>query len=67
MNATPPMSPMTILHEAPSDPKWFEENMADFSLSSFLGHLDSAVCDSNSKQRFSSPNAEVSLSILLNT
>lgn len=42
------MSPMGILRESPSpsDGKWFEENMHDFSLSSFLGHLD-AACDQN--------------------
>lgn len=42
------MSPMGILRESPSpnDAKWFEENMHDFSLSSFLGHLD-AACDQN--------------------
>lgn len=37
----PPMSPMGIIRESPTDPKWFEENLSDFSLSSFLGHLDS--------------------------
>lgn len=39
----PAMSPMTILRQSPTDPRWFEENVNDFSLSSFLGHLDAAV------------------------
>lgn len=48
VSSQPPMSPMGILRESPSpnDAKWFEENMHDFSLSSFLGHLD-ATCDQN--------------------
>lgn len=48
VSSQPPMSPMGILRESPSpnDAKWFEENMHDFSLSSFLGHLD-AACDQN--------------------
>ncbi|XP_031636606.1 protein cramped [Contarinia nasturtii] len=43
VDSQPPISPMRILRESPvpSDTKWFEENMNDFSLSSFLGHLDS--------------------------
>lgn len=57
------MSPMTILHEQQSDTnqKWLDENFADFSLSSFLGHLDSAMSEgsSSSKQRLSSPMREV--------
>lgn len=59
------MSPMTILQEPPSEAnqKWLEENFTDFSLSSFLGHLDSAMSDGNSKQRLSSPIREVGLSI----
>lgn len=50
------MSPMGILRESPSpaDAKWFEENMNDFSLSSFLGHLDS-TCDQNNSKRSKSP------------
>lgn len=39
----PPMSPMTMLRQSPTDPRWFEENVNDFSLSSFLGQLDAAV------------------------
>lgn len=48
VSSQPPMSPIGILRESPSpnDAKWFEENMHDFLLSSFLGHLD-AACDQN--------------------
>lgn len=53
-NSNPPMSPMTILRQSPTDPKWFEENVNEFSLSSFLGHLD--ACEGEKK----SPNHEVS-------
>lgn len=53
----PPMSPMTILRQSPTDPKWFEENVNDFSLSSFLGQLDSA-CDADKRRK--SPNRDVS-------
>lgn len=34
------MSPMRLIRDSPSDPKWLEDNLNDFSLSSFLGHLD---------------------------
>lgn len=56
-NSNPPMSPMTILRQSPTDPKWFEENVNDFSLSSFLGHLD--ACEGEKK----SPHHEVSTKI----
>lgn len=36
----PPMSPMRLIRETSTDSKWLEENFSDFSLSSFLGHLD---------------------------
>lgn len=55
------MSPMGILQDAPSDPRWYEENMNDFSLSSFLGHLD-ATCEANGKSS-RSPNRAVSFPI----
>lgn len=42
------MSPMGILQDPPTDPRWYEENLNDFSLSSFLGHLD-ASCELNGK------------------
>lgn len=38
----PLMSPMTMLRQSPTDPKWFDDNVNDFSLSSFLGHLEAA-------------------------
>lgn len=44
----PPMSPMTMLRQSPTDPKWFDDNVNDFSLSSFLGHLETA-CDLDKK------------------
>lgn len=53
----PPMSPMTILRQSPTDPKWFEDNVNDFSLSSFLGQLDS-TCDADKRKK--SPNRDVS-------
>lgn len=57
---SPSPSPMTILRQSPTDPKWFEDNVNDFSLSSFLGHLD--ACEGEKK----SPNHEVcSKNILL--
>lgn len=34
---------MTMLRQSPTDPRWFEENVNDFSLSSFLGQLDAAA------------------------
>lgn len=37
------MSPMTMLRQSPADPRWFDENVNDFSLSSFLGQLDAAA------------------------
>lgn len=37
-----------MLRQSPTDPKWFEENVNDFSLSSFLGHLETA-CDLDKK------------------
>lgn len=52
------MSPMTILRQSPTDPKWFEDNVNDFSLSSFLGQLDS-TCDADKRKK--SPNRDVSL------
>lgn len=57
----PPMSPMRILREMPSpaDSKWFEENMQDFSLSSFLGHLDQSCDHPNTPRRSRSPNRNV--------
>lgn len=65
-NSQPPVSPMGILRESPvpGATKWFEENMNDFSLSSFLGHLE-ANCDPNSSRRSSSrsPNRRVSFSV----
>lgn len=57
-NSQPPVSPIGILRESPvpSATKWFEENMNDFSLSSFLGHLDSN-CELNNRRSDSrSPN-----------
>lgn len=59
-SSQPPMSPMRILRElpCPADAKWFEENMHDFSLSSFLGHLDQS-CDQNLR-RIRSPSRHVS-------
>lgn len=51
------MSPMTILRQSPTDPKWFEDNVNDFSLSSFLGQLDS-TCDAEKRRK--SPNRDVS-------
>lgn len=58
-----PMSPMGILRESPSpnDAKWME----DFSLSSFLGHLDgpcdqSATVAAVAAARCRSPNRSVS-------
>lgn len=59
-NSQPPMSPMRILRELPSpaDAKWFEENMHDFSLSSFLTHLEQPY-DQNMK-KIKSPNRNVS-------
>lgn len=44
----PPMSPMGIIRESPTDPKWYEDNINDFSLSSFLGQLES-TCDTSEK------------------
>lgn len=32
-----------MLRQSPTDPRWFEENVNDFSLSSFLGQLDAAA------------------------
>lgn len=51
------MSPMTILRQSPTDPKWFEDNVNDFSLSSFLGQLDS-TCEAEKRRK--SPNRDVS-------
>lgn len=54
---------MRILRESPvpADSKWFEENMNDFSLSSFLGHLE-ANCDQSNSRRSRSPRC-VSISV----
>lgn len=52
------MSPMTILRQSPTDPKWFEDNVNDFSLSSFLGQLDS-TCDAEKRRK--SPGRDVSI------
>lgn len=59
-NSQPSMSPMRILRELPSpaDAKWFEENMHDFSLSSFLGHLEQQPSDQNIR-RIKSPSRNV--------
>ncbi|KAJ6637259.1 Protein cramped [Pseudolycoriella hygida] len=57
----PPMSPMTILRQSPTDPKWFEDNVNDFSLSSFLGHLDS-TCEAEKRRK--SPNNDADSSNL---
>lgn len=59
-NSQPSISPMGILSESPvpSASKWFEENLNDFSLSSFLGHLESN-CDGR-RSRSRSPNRVVS-------
>ncbi|XP_037050338.1 protein cramped isoform X2 [Bradysia coprophila] len=57
----PPMSPMTILRQSPTDPKWFEDNVNDFSLSSFLGQLDSS-CDADKRRK--SPNRDADSSNL---
>lgn len=59
----PPISPIRILRESPvpADAKWFEENMNDFSLSSFLGQLDSTIEQANNKR---SPNRCVSLKFI---
>lgn len=32
-----------MLRQSPTDPKWFDDNVNDFSLSSFLGHLEAAT------------------------
>lgn len=44
------MSPMGIIRESPTDPKWYEDNINDFSLSSFLGQLES-TCETPEKNR----------------
>lgn len=56
VESQPPISPMRILRESPvpADSKWFEENMNDFSLSSFLGHLE-ANCEQSNSRRSRSP------------
>lgn len=56
VESQPSISPMRILRESPvpADAKWFEENMNDFSLSSFLGHLE-ANCDQSNSRRSRSP------------
>lgn len=58
IDSQPPVSPMRILRESPvpCDSKWFEENMNDFSLSSFLGHLE-ANCDQSNSRRSRSPRS----------
>jgi hypothetical protein len=48
---TPPSSPSQILKE--TDNQWLNSEVADFSLSSFLGHLESPL-----KQATSVPNTE---------
>lgn len=40
-SATPPTSPSRILKE--NDNNWLNSEVADFSLSSFLGHLESPM------------------------
>lgn len=57
-----PPSPMGILRESPSPSatKWFEENMSDFSLSSFLGHLDANYDGRRSRSQSRSPSRGVS-------
>lgn len=54
---------MGILRESPvpAASRWFEENMNDFSLSSFLGHLESNCDQTNGRRsRSRSPNRKVS-------
>lgn len=56
VDSQPPVSPIGILRESPvpADSKWFEENMNDFSLSSFLGQLE-ANCEQVNGRRSRSP------------
>lgn len=56
VESQPSISPMRILRESPvpADSKWFEDNINDFSLSSFLGHLE-ANCDQSNSRRSRSP------------
>lgn len=56
IDSQPPISPMRILRESPvpTDSKWLDEHINDFSLSSFLGHLESN-CDASNSRRSRSP------------
>lgn len=51
IDSQPSISPMRILRESPvpTDSKWLDEHINDFSLSSFLGHLESN-CDTGSRR-----------------
>ncbi|XP_055304646.1 protein cramped isoform X2 [Sitodiplosis mosellana] len=56
IDSQPAISPMRILRESPvpTDSKWLDEHINDFSLSSFLGHLESN-CDAANSRRSRSP------------
>lgn len=59
--ATPPSSPSRILKE--NENQWLNSEVADFSLSSFLGHLESPMKPSQSTSGISEEESRMSMDV----
>lgn len=63
-NSMPP-SPARLLKE--NDNQWLNSEVADFSLSSFLGHLDSPVKPANSAASIAGDESRMSQDVSVKT